>query len=98
VSEFMTLPFGDLWCVVFAPQGQVKAICSISTSKAVADEVVKGIDAADPQVKVSRVSPNSPAYVIPCVTFEVLGSSFDWFGSDSKAERACEHFSRTTPR
>jgi len=43
VSEFITLSFGDLWCVVFAPDGQVRGICSISTSKAVADEVVVGI-------------------------------------------------------
>jgi ankyrin repeat protein len=86
MSEFMTLPFGDYWCVVFAPEGRVRGICSISISKAVADEVVRGIDLASPAVRVTKVDPDAPASLFPCVTFELAGSPFDWFGSDSKAE------------
>ncbi len=85
MSEFNTLPFGDFWCVVFAPGGQVRGLCSICTSEAVADEVARRIDAANALVRVSRASPDSPPHMIPCVIFEVSepGGSvvLDWFAS-----------------
>jgi Protein of unknown function (DUF1566) len=79
MSDFYTLPFGDLWCVVFAPEKQARGIGALARTQAVADKAVAWIDANNAVVRLSTLGPDAPPDRIPCAVFQMpSGAVFHW--------------------
>jgi hypothetical protein len=92
MADFVALPFGDIWCVVFAPSEEVKGLCGICTSKSVADEVVQRMASlANPKANISF---GNPAY-IPVAIFETSENGqrvmLDWFAGQILSTSAPQH-------
>jgi len=85
---YRALPFGDIWCVLFAPGCEIKGLCALCASKGIAEEVIRSINKLPPNTEtcVSIKNRNDGSDVIPCVLFYLRDSGgaktgiLDWFG------------------